>query len=80
MLAPSWESARAWKGALVCDDFSGYKQSFTLGVTEAGCMAHSRQKFFDLHVSNKSQIAAQALMSISALYDIEREVKNLTLQ
>ena len=68
----------AWQGALVCDDFSGYKQSFTLGVTEAGCMAHSRRKFFDLHVSNKSQIAAQALQSISALYDIEREVKNLT--
>ena len=78
----SGEHARAflgeWKGALVCDDFSGYKQSFTLGVTEAGCMAHSRRKFFDLHVSNKSRIAAQALQSISALYDIEREVKTLT--
>ena len=47
-----------WKGALVCDDFAGYKQSFTLGVTEAGCMGHSRRKFFDLQVSNKSQIAA----------------------
>ena len=67
-----------WKGALVCDDFSGYKQSFTLGVTEAGCLAHSRRKFFDLHVSNKSQIAGQALSYISALYDVEREVKSLT--
>jgi len=67
-----------WKGALVCDDFSGYKQSFTLGVTDAGCMTHSRRKFFELHVSNKSQIAAQALQSISALYDVEREVKSLT--
>ena len=77
------EHARAflgqWKGALVCDDFSGYKQSFTLGVTEAGCMAHSRRKFFDLHASNKSLIAAQALQSISALYDVEREVKSLTV-
>ena len=76
------EHARAflgdWKGALVCDDFSGYKQSSTLGVTEAGCMAHSRRKFFDLHASNKSLIAAQALQSISALYDVEREVKSLT--
>ena len=36
----------AWQGALVCDDFSGYKQSFTLGVTEAGCMAHSRRKLY----------------------------------
>ena len=76
------EHARAflgeWQGTLVCDDFSGYKQSFTLGVTEAGCLAHSRRKFFDLHASNKSQIAAQALQSISTLYDIEREVKSLT--
>ncbi len=70
----------AWQGALVCDDFSGYKQSFTLGVTEAGCMAHSRRKFFDLHVSNKSQIAGQALSYISALYDVEREVKTLSIE
>ena len=69
-----------WNGVLVCDDFLGYKQSFTLGVTEAGCMAHSRRKFFDLHASNKSQIAAQALQSISQLYDVEREVKDLTAE
>ena len=76
------EHARAfmgdWKGALVCDDFVGYKQSFILGVTEAGCLAHSRRKFFELHVSNKSQIAGQALSYISALYAVEREVKSLT--
>ena len=68
-----------WTGALVCDDFSGYKQSFTLGVSEAGCMAHSRRKFFELHTSNKSQIAGQALSYISALYDVEREVKTLSI-
>ena len=66
-----------WKGALVCDDFAGYKQSFTLGILEAGCLAHSRRKFFDLHVSNKSQIAHQALGYIGQLYDVEREVKSL---
>ena len=78
------EHARAFlgecKGALVCDDFSGYKQSFTLGVTEAGCMAHSRRKFFELHASNKSQIAQQALQYIGQLYEIEREVKSLSAQ
>ena len=68
----------AWKGALVCDDFAGYKQSFILGVTEVGCLAHSRRKFFELHVSNKSHIAGQALSYISALYAVEREVKSLT--
>lgn len=46
-----------WRGSLVCDDFSGYKQLLTQGVTEVGCLAHARRKFFDLHASNKSQIA-----------------------
>ncbi|MCB8749102.1 IS66 family transposase, partial [Rhodoferax sp. U2-2l] len=46
-----------WRGHLVCDDFSGYKQLMTQGVTEVGCLAHARRKFFDLHASNKSQIA-----------------------
>jgi transposase len=40
-------------------------------------MAHSRRKFFELHASNKSQIAAQALRYISELYDVERDVKTL---
>ena len=40
-------------------------------------MAHARRKFFDLHVSNKSQIAAQALQYITELYEVEREVKML---
>ena len=31
----------------------------------------------DLHVSNRSQIAEQALLYISQLYDVEREVKHL---
>lgn len=66
-----------WKGTLVCDDFSGYKAGFAGGITEGGCMAHARRKFFDLHVSNKSEIAGQALQYIGQLYDVEREVKNL---
>ena len=40
-------------------------------------MAHSRRKFFDLHVAAKSQIAGQACTYISQLYDVEREVKHL---
>ena len=75
------EHARAflgqWKGSLVCDDFAGYKAGFVSGITEAGCMAHARRKFFDLHVSSKSQIAEQACAYISQLYDIEREIKML---
>ena len=75
------EHARAflsdWKGQLVCDDFAGYKACFEQGVTEIGCMAHARRKFYDLHVANKSQLAEQALRHIGQLYDIEREVRDL---
>ena len=31
------------------DDFGGYKASFALGITELGCFAHARRKFFDLY-------------------------------
>lgn len=76
------ENARAflgeWRGSLVCDDYSGYKAGFAHGVTEAGCLAHARRKFFELHASNKSQVAESALQQISAIYDIEREVQGLT--
>ena len=66
-----------WRGSLTCDDFSGYKALIASGVTEVGCLAHARRKFFDLHVANKSQIAGFALEQFSRVYDIEREVKNL---
>ncbi|WP_122302213.1 IS66 family transposase, partial [Pseudomonas savastanoi] len=67
-----------WRGKLVCDDFGGYKASFELGVTEIGCMAHARRKFFDLHVANKSQLAEQALHSIGGLYEVERQAKDMS--
>lgn len=67
-----------WSGKLVCDDFAGYKASFELGITEIGCMAHARRKFFDLHVANKSQLAEQALHSIGGLYEVERHAKEMS--
>ena len=75
------EHARAflgeWHGKLVCDDYAGYKAGFGNGITEIGCLAHARRKFHDLHVANKSELAAQALDYIGALYGIERELKDL---
>ncbi|OAE12270.1 hypothetical protein AZH11_14195 [Pseudomonas simiae] len=52
---------QGWKGKVVCDVFGGYKASFELGVTELGCLAQTRRKFFELHATNKSQLAGQAL-------------------
>jgi len=66
-----------WRGSLTCDDFSGYKALIASGVTEVGCLAHARRKFFDLHVANQSQIAEFALQQFARVYEIEREVRTL---
>ncbi|MEW6679380.1 MAG: IS66 family transposase [Pseudomonadota bacterium] len=61
-----------WLGRLMVDDYAGYKQLFKSGVTELGCWAHARRKFFELHAANGSPIAQEALERISRLYEIER--------
>ncbi len=64
---------QGWQGTLLVDDFAGYKQLMGARIQEAGCWAHERRKFFELHAANKSQIAQQALMQIGQIYNIERE-------
>jgi hypothetical protein len=53
------------------DDFAGYNALFAKGITELGCMAHARRKFFDLHAANQSTQAVEALNRIADLYRIE---------
>lgn len=69
-----------WNGQLVCDDYAGYKACFEQGITEIGCMAHARRKFFELHQSAKSHIAGQALLSIGQLYALEAQAADLSPQ
>ena len=74
---PANENNLGWKGRLVCDDFSGYKACFELGVTEVGCMAHARRKFHDLWIHHTSALGEQALKFFMKLYEVEREVREL---
>ena len=67
-----------WKGILVCDDYLGYKQLLTQGITDAGCMAHARRKFHDLFANHQSQVAEAALPFYSRLYLIEQKAATLT--
>lgn len=66
-----------WRGKLVCDDFSGYKALFALGMTEAGCLAHARRKFHELWKNHQSTVAEGALQLFGQLYEIEREVQDI---
>lgn len=66
-----------YHGALMVDDYAGYKVLFANGVTELGCWAHARRKFVDLHQASGSQIAQQAIIRIAALYQIEAKARDL---
>lgn len=74
------EFLAGWKGHLMVDDFSGYKALFANGVTELGCVAHARRKFFDLNSAQANPIALEALNRIAALYVIEARGRDMTLQ
>ena len=63
-----------YRGALMVDDYAGYKALFAKGMIELGCMAHARRKFFDLHKANQSTQAAEALERIRrAVPDRDRD-------
>jgi len=66
-----------WQGHLMVDDYAGYKALFTQGVTELGCLAHARRKFFDLYAANQSPVAAEALRRIGELYEVERQAQGM---
>jgi hypothetical protein len=68
-----------WSGKLVCDDFSGYKALFGRSVTEAGCMAHARRKFEELKDTERSELAAEALLFYGLLYDVEANAREQSL-
>lgn len=66
---------KEWRGALMVDDYGGYKASFAQGVSELGCWAHARRKWHEQHQASGSEIAAEALARIGVLYRIEEAAK-----
>lgn len=74
------EFLAGWAGKLVCDDYSGYKGLFAAGVTEVGCLAHARRKFHDLWSNHHSALAEEALKLFGALYDVERQAREVSAE
>lgn len=70
----------AWRGHLMVDDFGGYKALFADGVTELGCLAHARRKYFDLNAAEPNLIAQEALCRIAALYAIEAAGRDMDIE
>ena len=65
-----------FKGVLQVDGYAGFEQLTEGGeVVLAACWAHARRKFYDVHETTGSPIAAEALRRIGELYAIEARIR-----
>jgi transposase len=63
---------KGFRGLLQVDGYAGFgslvKAATDGGLQLAFCWAHTRRKFYDIHVATKSPLAEQALRRIADLY------------
>lgn len=65
-----------FRGTMQADGYAGFNRLYEDGrILEAGCWAHVRRKFYDIHQAHASPIAAEALERIGHLYGIESEIR-----
>ena len=65
-----------FSGILQADAYAGYDAIYATGkVTEAGCWAHARRKFHDIHITSPTPITKHVLAQIAALYHIESSIR-----
>ena len=74
------EFLHGWHGHLMVDDYGGYKALFAADIVELGCLAHARRKYFELNAAQPNPIAQEALERIGALYAIEAEGRDVTIE
>ncbi len=70
---------KGFSGVLQVDAFAGYNSLFEDGsILEAGCWAHARRKYFEIHKQQEllpGTLAHQALQRIARIYALESEVR-----
>ena len=65
-----------YEGFMHADGYAGFNDLYRSGkITEVACMAHIRRKFVDVHKSQGSAIAEEAIKRIAKLYGIEKDVR-----
>jgi hypothetical protein len=73
---------KGFRGRLQVDGYAGFgslvKAATDGGLQLAFCWAHTRRKFYDIHVATKSPLAEQALRRIADLYAIEADIRGQT--
>lgn len=73
---------KGFAGLLQVDGYTGFNRVLTDAAGEAPqlafCWAHTRRKFYDVHVATAAPLAAEALRRIAALYEIEADIRGQT--
>jgi transposase len=75
---------KGFRGLLQVDGYAGFGGLVTGGANDAPtlafCWAHTRRKFYDVHVATNSPLAHEALQRIAALYAIEADIRGQTAE
>ena len=66
-------------GQLIVDGYADYMALFAADVTKRACLAHVRDKSFELYVANCS-LVAEALHRILVLLDIAQATKRESVE
>ncbi len=68
-----------YRGILQCDGYAGYRKLSGApqanGLRLAGCWAHLRRRFFDLHVNGESLVATATVERMKHLWAVEDKVR-----
>jgi transposase len=75
---------KGFRGLLQVDGYAGFGGLVPGGANDAPtlafCWAHTRRKFYDVHVATNSPLAHEALQRIGALYAIEADIRGQTAE
>jgi transposase len=68
-----------YRGILQCDGYAGYRKLASApranGLRLAGCWAHLRRRFFDLHANGESVVATATVEQMKLLWAVEDGVR-----
>jgi transposase len=67
-----------YRGVLQCDGYAGYRKlagARSNGLRLAGCWAHLRRRFFDLHANGESVVATTTVHEMARLWAVEDEAR-----
>jgi hypothetical protein len=72
-----------YRGNLQCDGYAGYRKlagaPHSNGLRLAGCWAHLRRRFFEIHANGESIVATGTVERVKLLWAVEEEVRGQPL-